>query len=518
MVLNNDIRGHGMTPGDSETSSRDEPLQQITHDNIFNDVFIGPESAFTFSDGETHVNSVFDPTTGEEAAGQARRYKILNLEIELTNNNLSNIAFGVLVGDGHNIPPNTGTRFVRQEDEEEGGADGPEVITIDVDNELMEMRPDADGEITRMFTGVVTNASRVESHAFEFVAFWPGFNELQNGTIEVSTAFPIINDITPIPENAANAIEDTNQRVKASYLAKEIGQRVTDDSIFGYDINITEDGTNINGTPAGRDKQISTTTDQISTEDAQGLVNRITEATNSVWEVDRHGQFSIGPPVPDGDIPTGARVHKLRYLTDADAGRTSPMWRSVKVVGDGVVSQDGWESSSMAAEEPVVLKENVVDNEEELSDPTFVYRNFEIDTVEEAKDVLEKLTDKLREQLASGEVEVVGHPEVWPGDSIEMPDSRDQPFASERFLITKIVHRLNNSDGFLTKIEVGGQTNASRAFFEGDEEVELQKEYQEQKAFDRQLYRAAESEESIVPGQPVDDEVGGEQGGGPGGL
>ena len=84
-----------------------------------------------------------------------------------------------------------------------------------------------------------------------------------------------------------------------------------------------------------------------------------------------------------------------------------------------------------------------------------------------------------------GHVEVVGHPEVWPGDAIELPDARDQPLGLDRFLVKKVIHRLNSKNGFMTRIECGGVTNAADTVFVSDvDELKDSQEYDSDIGFD----------------------------------
>jgi len=93
---------------------------------------------------------------------------------------------------------------------------------------------------------------------------------------------------------------------------------------------------------------------------------------------------------------------------------------------------------------------------------------------------MDQLREEIREQAAGGFIEVIGHPEVWPGDAIELPDAESQPFGLERFGVRRVIHRINNQGGFMTRIECAGLTNGVETLFEQDlkDLIQEQKEYE----------------------------------------
>jgi hypothetical protein len=418
---------------------RDNPLDPVVQDNIDIDINIG-----------------------------GRPYFATDIEVVLTDGPESNYAIGSVVPDGHSKRPDEGDPL--------SGNSDPDVIKIDVDNTLTEERQDTDGEITRIFTGVISNASRVERGRFEFMAFWPGFNKIQNSTafFSLPPAEKVRTDYNG-RQYAGPSFEERSQYAKT--LAEEVAKTIVSDTGFPHRIFLREGGWDINGTIYGDNQKITMGDNNVpitATSPDEGALERIVNATNSVWEVDRYGRFLIGPPIPNNEkygafnVPTQVNSHKLRYITDTSAGKQSPAWRSILVIGDGVVSQDGWSKNALqnaktAKFSKPVTNENAdpADIEDELAEPVFRYTNLEINTASEAEHVLEKLRDDLRKQAGGGTVTVVGHPEVWPGDAIEMPDTPKQPFGLERYAVSKVTHRINNQDGYLTKIEVMGQTNAT---------------------------------------------------------
>jgi hypothetical protein len=466
------------SPEESEQRTPiDDPLDPIVQDNIDAIVRIGPPPL------DERNNTSSNPN----------QYWIVELEIHLTDGSASNYAMGKIVPRGHNrIPEVRPLNDDRMSD----------IIHIEVDNQLTEAREDTE-EITRVFTGVVSNVSRIEHNLFEFMAFWPGFNEIQNGTLSQSLPAPRTGVEFKYSNEEVNVTDYGQRQHSARDLAQEIGDIITaPPNEFPYNIYLSEDGFDVNGVNYGANQRVlirNFDVPLVAESTDEGILQRIVNVTNSVWDVDRYGNFHIGPPIPDNekfsdiDVPTKVKSHKLRYITETSAGKQSPAWRSVRVIGDGVVSQDGWASSALINENiakyssPVTEAGETTPDTDDLAKPVFEYVNEEINTASEAEHVLEKLKEEIRKQAAGGEVTVVGHPEVWPGDAIEMPDTENQPFGLERYRVSKVIHRINNSDGFLTKIEVSGQTNATDAIFsdevEGPDASEL--DYQHPGGADR---------------------------------
>lgn len=440
------------------SAREDDLLSTVTRDNLDISITIGPDSAETFS--AERLNSDNFPEDGKE-------YFTTELEVHLSIGSDSNYATGLIVPDGHEDSPSVGDPL---------GTEEPDIITIDVDNSLSEERPGTNGEITRIFTGVISNISKVQDGLYEFTAFWPGFNFIQNGSIEFQQ--PGVDTYEATHANAKFAVGDVSGQLRYSGdVASTIVQRMRKQSRFPAGHSIVEGGYDVNGVKYSKDERVKFENNKTAlTQEApnEGVLTSLVNSTNSIWVIDRYGRFWIGPPTPIQDepqIPTSSSAHKLRYITETSAGKQSPAWQSIIVIGDGVASRDGWESNAQINSNPAKFKSDVVPktlvDEEGLAEPVFKYVNLEINTAAEAGNVLEKLRENIKEQQASGEITVVGHPELWPGGSIEMPNSINQPFNNERFTIRKIKHRINNSDGFVTKIEVGGQTNSSEGVFTG---------------------------------------------------
>lgn len=205
------------------------------------------------------------------------------------------------------------------------------------------------------------------------------------------------------------------------------------------------------------------------------ILDRLSEAANAIWWIDRFNRLNFGP--------TDTAIHKLAWVVDTSAGKQTPPYRSVRVIGDGVASAEGWEASGMLSEDTAVQQRNVkpapgfetptadtyqttTRNVYGLRPPTFVYRNDAIKTQREADEVSNRLIDELQQQQAGGHVEVVGRPMIDILDAIEMPDSfartAESPLGSSteippaQYSVQTVKHRYDASEGFTTRVECGG--------------------------------------------------------------
>lgn len=212
------------------------------------------------------------------------------------------------------------------------------------------------------------------------------------------------------------------------------------------------------------------------------LFDKIRDETRSEWWFDKDGTFNFGA------LPPRSR-HYLKFITDTTAGLNTPPYRSVKVIGSGIVSVEG--ESQLRNEDRIVKGREIVVEDgvatikkpqngiSNMVDPTFVYKNLEISSDLQADNTAESIMSDLKEQIKSGKITVTGFPEVTPLDVVKMPQAADeskpnysprQPLGGAEYTVTKVVHKLNNSDGFKTVIHVGGLTPVTNDDYEAVEE------------------------------------------------
>lgn len=352
-----------------------------------------------------------------------------------------------------------------------------EPFTLDVDNELISKRDTGASEVTRIFTGNLANISPTGENSYEAIAYTPAHQPFAT-----STEGSVMNQSIYIPmpsfgfdteffgaaPSGTGTQYQPRRNIKASDLVQRIIARI---GISDYEVNLSFSGTSVSGPNGSYTAGYDT---YLYFEDAfpkiSYALNRAREETKSEWWFDREGKFHFGVPEPT--------AHKLQFITDADAGKTTPPYQSVRVIGSGAASQEGWARNSMNMEDPITIearidtlesKDESVANFGETREPIFTYRNAEISTQQQARNTAEKIINDLAEQQGDGKITVVGFPEVEPLDAVEMPphgsvstDLGGQPMGGARYGVYKVVHRLNNSDGFVTIIHCAGLTGVTR--------------------------------------------------------
>jgi hypothetical protein len=253
-------------------------------------------------------------------------------------------------------------------------------------------------------------------------------------------------------ENAEGKVTEILSYYAVKYILDELG--ITDRDISGI---IKREGTEYT---VGEETYKGGYNVPLQFADPSGtaaeLLDQIATLTESTYWFDKEGTFIFGPP----DISE----YNLRYITETTAGITTPPYQSVKVIGTGVASEEGFTATNQITEEPIVKTAALepVDQSEggfevrenALRDPVYRYKSADLVTDQQVELAVNDLIQKIGEQQKTGEITVVGFPEVTLDDVLVMPDTPSQPMGGEDYSVTKITHRINNSDGFTTKIQV----------------------------------------------------------------
>lgn len=417
------------------------------------------------------------------------------------------------------------------------------------DNQLISERRTEAGEDSVLFVGNLANISPIGENTFEAIAYDPSqqpFNIGQDSGSVINMSLNVSEPQVVNPSNVEDLDEEFNGTVQASTIVETIVEfaNIPEES---YNIRLQDGGYDVGERNIGRDGPIQFQGKYVS---VKAALNRVRELTESEWWFDKRGNFYFGAILPDRDV----NVHRLKFITDTSAGITTPPYQSVEVVGKGVASSDGWESNSSVQEpsrnivkrariaQPTGTVEQPVEQEnegtsqggvlgtftgggeeeteeqeigdtaqkiiieDELSQPVFRYVNAEISTQEQAAGTARSILDELIKQQADGEVTLVGFPEITPFDGLQMPGTagddtvvnnpaRNQaPMGGRQYGVYSVKHRLNASDGFITKVKVSGPTNVTnQALINADDLIA-------DVTVDRRVYSDSDSEYDAVDG------------------
>jgi len=174
------------------------------------------------------------------------------------------------------------------------------------------------------------------------------------------------------------------------------------------------------------------------------VVEKVAKWSSGAWWV-----TADGPVVVTDDIASRTETRDLAWVRDASPGKETPAYQSVRVKGSTPVSRRGVPYRHMISSSPVVATAGE-------GEPTFHYSDNDIQTQSMAQNTADKLLQRLQAQQKGGWVEVVGREDVRPFDTVVMPESQ----GGEEYLVSEVKHTLDDSDGFVTKLTLGGLIEA----------------------------------------------------------
>lgn len=318
-----------------------------------------------------------------------------------------------------------------------------------------------DDLLVTVFTGNVSNVFDFGDRRWKI----NGFNVMDTlQSVTISTT-----DIQKTKlSKAVEIVLQKIQRETSSNVQYNIDLSESQELPYGYSRFIT-DGPQLQGEDYVLRKEFTNV-------NAADVLDSFSRSANAIWYVDRKNTIQFGQ--------TDTAVHKLDWVTEADAGKKTPPYRSVKVIGDDVVSAEGWEGSKLITKRGQVAQKTnsymssfypdgpnnpgsqTTVPEGDLVEPVFTFRDESIQTKEEARRAAERILDQLQEQTAGGNVTVVGRPMIDILDVIEMPDrfaiDNRSPITSAeeiepaQYFVQSVVHQFDGSNGYTTKIQCGG--------------------------------------------------------------
>jgi len=336
-----------------------------------------------------------------------------------------------------------------------------------------------DEEDTLLFDGRVANMSPVGTNVYEVIAYDPGQQAFNIGEESGS----IINQKLELTGSSVTGIrapqdaQDNNVTGEHEIPASELVQFIIDEAGIGAkSIVDLKSGQDITQRIAERQTSSETLISfKKSVVTVKEALNKVREQTRSEWWFDKDGTFYFGDPASLGG---GVETYEVSLIKDTSAGITTPPYQSVRVIGSGVATTEGWAGNSkIQSEEDKIVKEVNIGfpdsggsqaevvlelDPDDLFEPTFKYINAELSTDQSVQNTALKIADDLISQQASGKVTVLGFAEVQPFDGIVMPNTEEQPMGGQLYDVYAVRHKLNTSDGFVTEIEVAGPNPSIR--------------------------------------------------------
>lgn len=171
------------------------------------------------------------------------------------------------------------------------------------------------------------------------------------------------------------------------------------------------------------------------------ILDQVARSGNILWWVDGRDVLNVRQ-IDEGDVTT----YHAQHVKNASAGKRAPPYNSVVVWGSSATDKYGRDYQHMPS------RNNVFSMAGD-GDPTYRYSSNAIKTAEQASNVASKLLNDFKEQQASGYVDVVGVGVNYTlFDVLKMPEE----YGGERYLIKGMIHKFNNDDGLVSRIQCGG--------------------------------------------------------------
>jgi len=354
----------------------------------------------------------------------------------------------------------------------------PETITnlrgstssLSIETELSEKRKEIAEEAGNefevdplLFSGRVARIYPNGDKSVDVVLFDPGqslFEQSSGSSSDSSDKTSVQNTIINLAESQFSSFEsrrtETVTEIRAldavQYITDELG--ITDRDLTGLRREVGTEYTVDGETRLGGKNILLKFKNPKAT--ASEILEQIANETESTYWFDKEGTFNFGPP----DIKT----FDVRYITDTTAGITTPPYQSVEVIGTGVASEGGFTATNVIPEENIIKRIAIKSFDQSeggyeleqnaLKAPVYRYKSADLVTDAQVASTAQKLIEKIGEQQKTGEITMVGFPELTLDDIIRVPDSDQQPMGGEDYAVTKITHRINSSDGFTTKVKV----------------------------------------------------------------
>lgn len=186
------------------------------------------------------------------------------------------------------------------------------------------------------------------------------------------------------------------------------------------------------------------------------ILDDLAKLSDSHWWVEPTNQFYFGNPA---DFST---TFVVQFPTKMSAGKETPAYKSVKVLGSPIEDTHGPEYNHMISKNSIQSnwtieegkngKYNVRKAGGSPPGPVYTYRDRDIKKQAHADTVGKRICKQLAQQQIGGTLKFVGEEKIRPMDVVQMRPE----FGGESYLVSGVMHELSSTDGFLTRVQCGG--------------------------------------------------------------
>jgi len=170
------------------------------------------------------------------------------------------------------------------------------------------------------------------------------------------------------------------------------------------------------------------------------VLEKVARWGDAAWFVDARNVVNV-----TASIASATNSYQLEWVKDASPGKRTPAYQSVRVTGSSAVSRRGLGYRYLISSRPIVATAG-------SGSPVYEYHDNDIQTKEQAQNVADQILKKLKEQQKGGWVETVGHEEIRPFDTVELPAH----LGGEEYLVRGVEQTIDSRNGFVTRLELGG--------------------------------------------------------------
>lgn len=132
--------------------------------------------------------------------------------------------------------------------------------------------------------------------------------------------------------------------------------------------------------------------------------------------------------------------YALTSIKESDAGRAVPPYNKVVVLGRTV--KDG------------KFRKQAIRGSAGVGNNVYTYEDNAVKSTAQADDVAARVLEEFEAQRAAGTVTIVGDGRLSPWDVAQLPDGPGRRLTGDEYMVGRVTHTLDFSDGYITEIEV----------------------------------------------------------------